>query len=333
MANELKRGARAELHCVFGQIPADAENLQIVGEFPPRHEHWKDATVWPGSGVVRRADGGIETETIWIPENLQQCGDFQSKWSWLPRRRSGRYFNLSLFWSAGYYHWICDVLTRLQAALPHLAPDVQVILPPRMKEWQSRSLELTGLPKSQWLTYEGRRPWRVEDLLYVSPAAMTGDHEEKSLHWLRDTIWRRCLGAPPAKAGWRKLYLTRKNTWSRNVVNEAELLPLLQERGFEIVDCGALTFDGQIRLFAEAALVAGPHGAALTNILWSPPGAAMIEIFEPAAVRRCYWSMCRTLGHRHSCGVGQPVSQEAKEANIRVPVHEFIRAIENASAR
>ncbi|MEI9864579.1 MAG: glycosyltransferase family 61 protein [Limisphaerales bacterium] len=76
----------------------------------------------------------------------------------------------------------------------------------------------------------------------------------------------------PGQAGWRKLYLTRNQTWSRNVVNEAELIPRLRERGFEIVDCAALNFDEQVKLFAEAACVVGPHGAAFTNILWSPPG-------------------------------------------------------------
>ena len=162
---------------------------------------------------------------------------------------------------------------------------------------------------------------------------MTGDHEPKSLHWVRDTIWQRCLGGAPTRAGWRKLYLTRNQTWSRNIVNEAELIPQLQESGFEVVDCGTLSFDEQVRLFSEAAQIVGPHGAAFTNVLWSPPGLKVFEIFEPASVRRCYWSMCRTLGHRHDCGIGQPVVQAGKEANIRVPINDFIRAVENANVR
>ena len=50
----------------------------------------------------------------------------------------------------------------------------------------------------------------------------------------------------------------------------------------------------------EAACVVGPHGAALTNFLWAPPGAAILEVFQASAVRRCYWSMCKTLGHRYT---------------------------------
>lgn len=319
---------RAELKTLFGAVPADSSNLEIVGPFARRFEKRDWATVWPASGVVRWAGGAIKTETIWITDNLKQCGDFHSKWSWLSRKRPGRFFNLSLFWSSGYYHWICDVLTRLHLVLPQLTPDFKIILPPRMTAWQSQSLELMGVPQNQCQPYTGKRPWKVEQLFYASPVAMSGDHEPKSLKWVRDTIWKRCVGGAPVRRGWRKLYLTRHQTWSRNIVNESELIPQLQERGFEVMDCGALSFDAQVRLFSEAACVVGPHGAAFTNMLWSPPGLKVFEIFEPAAVRRCYWSMCRTLGHDHVCGVGQPVSQAEKEANIHVPVAVLVKAVD-----
>lgn len=324
---------RIELKPLFGEVPTGSENLEVIGSIQRRFENLQWPTVWPGSGLVRQADGRLEFETIWVEQNLKDCGDFHSRWSWLPQKRRGRFFNLSLFWSFGYYHWMCDVLTRLHAVLPQLTPDIQVILPPNLKLWQGRSLELIGLPQNQCVPYTGRRPWKVEQLFYASPVAMTGDHEAKSLHWVRDTIWQRCLGGPPGRAGWRKLYLTRHQTWSRNIVNETELIPLLQARGFEVVDCGILSFDEQVRLFSEAACIVGPHGAAFTNMLWSPPGLQVLEIFEPASVRRCYWSMCQTLGHRHACGIGAPVAQEGKEANIRVRANDLIRAIENADIR
>ncbi len=317
----------AELHLLFGKKPEVADNLKIVGAFAGRIEEWNWPTVWPASGLLRGNDGAIEIETIWIADNLKQCGDYHSKWSLLPRERKGRHFNLSLFWSFGYYHWICDVLARLHTVLPLLKPDIQVILPPQLKTWQTRSLELIGLPHCQCVQYSGKRPWKVESLLYVSPVTMTGDHEPESLHWVRDTIWSRCLGGPPARAGWRKLYLTRKNTWSRNVVNETDLLPALLQRGFEVVDCGTLAFDEQVRLFSEAACVAGPHGAAFTNILWSPPGLRVFEVFEPQAVRRCYWSMSQTLGHSHQCGVGECVQNPGGEPNILVQKDQFNAAL------
>jgi capsular polysaccharide biosynthesis protein len=318
---------RAKLHPYFGTIPPNSDNLEVVGSFLRRFDEKKWATIWPESGLIKWANGTFEIETIWSEQNLKNCGDYRSKWRWFPHRRYGRYFNLSLFWSFGYYHWICDVLTRLHTMLPRLSPDIRIILPPHMKAWQSRSLELIGLAGNQLLAYTGRRPWKVENLSYASPVAMTGDHEEKSLFWVRDTIWQRCLGRIPNRGG-RKFYLLRHNTWSRNVTNESELLIRLAERGYEALDCGTLTFDEQVRIFSEASHVVGPHGAALTNLLWSPPGCKVFEFFEPATVRRCYWSMCKTLEHHYACGIGEAVPQEKKEANIRVPVGKLIESLD-----
>ncbi len=278
---------RVELQPLFGEIPAHADNLEIVGPLAGKFEEWPAVTVWPGSGVLRRQDGAIEIEPIWIKNHLNDCGDFHSKWSWFPKRLRGRYFNLSLFWWQNYYHWHCDVLTRLVGVLPKLEPDVQIILP-RLNAWQTRSLELAGLPLDRCVQFTGKRPWTVERLVYASPVAMTGDHEPESLGRVRNII-RQKLGGEPTQRGWRKLYLTRKSAPARRIVNEEELLPLLLQRGFEVVDCGALTFEKQVRLFSEAQCVIGPHGASFTNILWSPAGLKVFEIFEPTSVRRCYW--------------------------------------------
>jgi capsular polysaccharide biosynthesis protein len=223
------------------------------------------------------------------------------------------------------------VLARLRRVVPKLGPEVRIILPPRLTAWQKRSLELVGLPFNQCVVYCGKRPWKVEDLVYASPVAMTGDHEPESLHWVRDII-REGLGITTAKSGWRRLYLARNRTGSRRVVNEAELLQLLLPRGFDVVDCGSLDYASQVALFSEAAFVVGPHGAAFTNVLWSPAGTQVFEIFEPGSVRRCYWSMCQALGHRHNCGIGEAVAQIHGEANIEVPILEFIQALDALDA-
>lgn len=318
---------RVELNPLFGEVPADAGNLEIVGVFPARFEEKPRATVWPGSGVIRWEDGSIETQAIWVETNLEQCGDYHSKWSAFPKKQKGRFFNLSLFWWQNYYHWICDALVRLHRALPRLEADTRIILPPGLTAWQKQSLELAGLPLDRCLQYSGKRPWEVERLVYVSPVAMTGDHEATSLLALRDTI-RKKLDCMPVKPGWRKLYLTRKNAPSRSLVNEDELLPLVRDHGFQVVDCGALSFEEQVRLFSEAQYVAGPHGAAFTNGVWSPVGLKVLEIFEPGSVRRCYWSMSKVLGHQYFCGVGESVPREKGEPNLRITPSQFAAALD-----
>lgn len=318
---------KAELHPLFGEVPGSADNLEIVGPFPQRFEEWTNITAWPNSGVLRRHDGSVEIETIWSKSNLKDCGDYHSKWSWFPQRQRGRFFNLSLYWWPNYYHWHCDVLPRLLAVLPRLEPDVQIILPPHLTAWQKRTLELLSLPADRCVQFTGRRPWKVGQLIYASPLTMTGDHDPKSLRALLEAI-QNSFGGNPARPGKRKLYLTRKTAHARTVVNEAELLPLLTARGFEPVDCGTLDYDAQVKLFSETGTVVGPHGAAFTNLLWAAPGARVLEIFEPGSVRRCYWSLCRALGHEHHCAVGEAVPNPGGEPHLRIPPVEFAAALD-----
>jgi capsular polysaccharide biosynthesis protein len=156
---------------------------------------------------------------------------------------------------------------------------------------------------------------------------MTGDHEPQSLHRMRDAIQKN-FGGTPSRSGGRKLYLTRKTAHARNVVNEADLLPLLQARGFEVVDCGALAYDAQVKIFSEASVVAGPHGAAFTNLLWAAPGARVLELFEPSSVRRCYWSLCCALGHQHHCGIGEAVPNPGGEPHLRISAEQLASALD-----
>src|SRR5690606_5925792 len=75
----------------------------------------------------------------------------------------------------------------------------------------------------------------------------------------------------------RRLYISRAGT--RRVVNESELRPIMDRHGVEFVEDVPRTVREQIDLFRHASLIIGPHGAAFTNIIWSPPGTRLFELF------------------------------------------------------
>jgi Capsular polysaccharide biosynthesis protein len=320
------RHMTAELEPLFGHVLAESDNLKIVGAYPRRFEDCPWATVWPRSGLIRWQDGTIEGETLWADNNLADCADYSSRWSWFPRRLNGRFFNLSLYWWSNYYHWFCDVLPRLHQLTDRLQSDVQVISP-ALSPYQAESLTLVGVALSRCLTYTDRRPWKVERLLYASPVAMTGDHEPKSLSWMRDKIRLSILKHSDDRLGRRRLYVTRCRAACRRIVNEAELQPILDDYGFETVECEILSFAEQVRLFSEASIVVGSHGGGLTNILWCGRGASVFDIQQPHAVRRCYWSLARALGHHYFCAIGEAQKVVRGEPNIRVDPDRFRRAL------
>lgn len=319
---------RVQLNPLFGGVPVDADNLEIVGAYHRRFEENAEATVWPDSGVIRRSDGAIEPETLWVESNLKHCGDYHSKWSRLPRKKTGRYFCASLFWWQSYYHWICDVLPRFHNVLEKLAPDDRIILPQGTTALHLRSLEWLGVPIEQCVHFSGKRPWKVEKLMYASPVAMTGDHEAGALNWMRERVLKACLGRSEAPPGTRRLYVSRRRAACRRVVNEAGILPLLKRNDFEIIESEAFSLEEQVRLFSEAAVVVGPHGGGLTNAVWCAPGTKLFEIFEPGSVRRCYWSLARARGLRYACAVGRAVNNPGGEPDLEFAREAFEAALE-----
>ncbi len=108
----------------------------------------------------------------------------------------------------------------------------------------------------------------------------------------------------------RNLYLTRGSARHNRVVrNEDDVVAALATRGFERVDAGAHPVVEQIRMFAEADVIVAPHGAALANLAFCSPGAAVVELFPSGSLVADYWKMaCGVPGleYRYLCGEGPP---------------------------
>jgi capsular polysaccharide biosynthesis protein len=300
---------KANLNCLFGSIPEDSPNLEIVGayDFYKRELPW--ASVWGDSGLVIDNTGEPVWDCLWQRAFLANCPNFRStKWRFLPQIKFGTYFNTMLFWCRGYYHWICDVLPRIQQALPYLPSETKFIIPGNLPRPFLEALEAVGVPLSRCEVFSGKRPWRVQRLIHVPPVAMTGDHTQKSLLSLRGEVFKN-LGIRQETKPRRKLYISRRNGLERVIVNEKELLDCIEPIGFEQIFCEDLSFVEQVRLFSEAELVFGPHGGGLTNTIWCNPGTKVAEIFHPKSVRRCYWSIAQAIGLNHSCGVGKSAEE------------------------
>jgi hypothetical protein len=92
----------------------------------------------------------------------------------------------------------------------------------------------------------------------------------------------------------------------RCYLQEDELWPQLESRGFRRVDPGTFSVREQIDMFSRAGIVVAPHGAGLTNITFSPPGVQVLELFAPSYVHLGLWGICEALGHvRYQYLVGE----------------------------
>lgn len=117
------------------------------------------------------------------------------------------------------------------------------------------------------------------------------------------------IGPRPPRRSDRRIYIQRGSRAARRrLLNEDEVVALLEERGFDIVDPDRLTFAEQIDVFYDAGVVVAPHGAALANLVFARR-VVVVEIFPGPEVLPGYHLLGLATGNRyrhvHGDGIGR----------------------------
>lgn len=225
----------------------------------------------------------------------------------------GRYLIIPSVWGYNYAHWLWDSLPRW-AALRYCPDDTKILIYKDAPGYQRESLRLLGVPDERMVEAPGAL-FRVEHLMALCSGHNCGPHP----YLARETrnALLAAVGADAKTAGTRRFYAGRNQApvrarSTRRILNEPELLDLLERHGFETIQPQSLSFADQIRLFASASVVAGPHGAALYNILFAPEQSSVMEFlvwehFETSVSRLS--SLCE-INHFHLFGQAQNAQLE-----------------------
>ena len=76
----------------------------------------------------------------------------------------------------------------------------------------------------------------------------------------------------------KKIFIRRRSQKNRLIVNEEEVLQVFLSYQFEIVSFEDLSFEDQISLMSKVCVLAGVHGAGLTNMLFMPLNSVVFEL-------------------------------------------------------
>jgi len=82
-----------------------------------------------------------------------------------------------------------------------------------------------------------------------------------------------------------------------------------------------MTFSQQVRLFNTADYVIAPHGAGLSNLIFSKD-ATVIEIFGENVIKPTYFLLSSLLDHKYSFILGKQPGN-SRDAEIHVPINQL----------
>jgi hypothetical protein len=201
--------------------------------------------------------------------------------------------------SDNYFHWLFDVLPRLQAlSQSEDVPQIDRYLIDHRTPFQRETLARLGVKTERLIQPSNTSHYRCERM--VVPSLMRGISTETS-EFLRDRFLTPADQALPAE---KLIYVTRRGCKRRRVLNEDDVLGVLRSIGFAVVDPATMTFDEQVNLFAQARMVVAAHGGALSNLVFCKPGTVVLELFAPRYVNLCYWVIANTIGLKYAYLLG-----------------------------
>jgi len=262
--------------------------------------HGIDGTVTVGDQVI--ADTLPASlrgqETLWLPD-----------WPVAARLQAGCHLLADA--PDNYFHWLVDVLARyrppvfdLFARSPEATSPPVLLQPPLDSAWKRQSHALAVPKSTPRLSLEPAGRIEVAHLLYVPELSGGTMNPPPALLETFDGMRASAMAGVPMRAPWRKLYLSRQGNSRRVLANEAEVAACAEAAGFALVQTETLSVADQIRLFAEASHIVAPHGAALANIGFCQPGAALCELHMASYVHQAYRSLAALRGLRYGCLVG-----------------------------
>lgn len=204
----------------------------------------------------------------------------------------------------GYYHWLLEVLPRVLRACDS-EPTVKALVPVDCPRYITDALALLGIDRLE----TDRRAVRLRDVLVPGALQAAGFIPSVDIHQLRTAVLPAITDLHREQSPPELIYVSRTKDTRRKLGNEHAVEELVSEFGFEVLYLQELTWTEQVHRMSKAEVLVSPHGAGLTNMIWSSNLSDVIEIFPSGVRNDCYARLALQRGAKYSFLDAAPQSE------------------------
>jgi hypothetical protein len=186
-------------------------------------------------------------------------------------------------------HWLTAHLPKL-LLVKQLGLVDRLVMPERQTEVMKATMRHLGIDPGSVATLPLGEVAGFDSLTVLKTDRFRGD----LLRPVRDAL------APSTSVDAdARVFISRAGSKGRQLVGEDKLLPILARYGFEIVQMEELSWSEQLALMQRTKVLVGPHGAGLTNMMFCPPGATIIEIADPLYPNPNFYALACAMAHAY----------------------------------
>lgn len=241
--------------------------------------------------------------------------------------RNKKYLLITDLWSAGHFHWFCDILPKLTVLGGNTREFVLLLQDSSyLRTIGAESFEKLQIAFEDIVWMRTDSFYKARNLFFISSLSPSGRMHPELIKKLR----HRLIG--DGHPGNKRIYISRHKASYRKVLNEDALFVLLREYGFEMLHAEGLTLSDQISIFSSAEKLISIHGAGLTNCIFMHPVSKVVELRrrEGGGGNVGYWHLADSLGHQFYYYNGITDSDQplvGRGCNLTVPLADFEQQI------
>lgn len=195
-----------------------------------------------------------------------------------------------------YYHWLIDHLPRIGIA--HKVPalrDIKLIVSDDLADWQLASLATLGIGTDRLYPLPANAIAHCRALWVPTLLARTTITHSYVAGWLRQRFLTREMKARTP----RRLFIRHLPGESSTLVNEDEITACLIDNGFEIIATWTMSFMDLVTAFASAEIVVSTTSPPLTNLVFAPLNALIVEIKSPGNPATFFKTLTQSIQRRY----------------------------------
>jgi capsular polysaccharide biosynthesis protein len=222
-------------------------------------------------------------------------------------------------WSAGYFHWLADVLPRLLTVKKRLS-DWVLLLPQAYKELDFVQASLRPFAFAGIEYIDPHEALLCSRIMVPTQTAPSGHYNEALIQEVR-SLMIALYGGGPQEQPADKIYISRGGATKRRLFNEQNVIDVLREFGFRIIRAEDHSFAEQVQIASRARYLVSNHGAGLTNMLFMIPGTNVLELrYATDRVNNCYFTLASALNLNYFYQSCEPVNrgEDSHTADLKV---------------